>query len=273
MFERTQKSSGTGLAFGMLELIYHSVVRNIRKTHGNAIIGLLQDMSQAALFVGAFYIMFSVLGLRGSAIRGDFLVFLMSGIFLFLTHIKTMGAVLGSEGPTSAMMKHAPMNTVISIIAAAIGALYTQTLSMFVILFIYYVAVTPFEVDDPVGVFSMYLASWFSGVGVGMVFLAMKPWMPGFVKIVSSVYSRANMIASGKMVVANTLPGFMLAMFNWNPLFHSIDQARDAAFINYNTDVSSPTYPVYVALALIMIGLMGEFYTRKNASASWYAKR
>ena len=69
MFERTQKSSGSGLAFGMLELIYHSIVRNIRKTHGNAVIGLLQDMSQAALFVGAFYIMFSVLGLRGAAIR------------------------------------------------------------------------------------------------------------------------------------------------------------------------------------------------------------
>lgn len=41
------------------------------------------------------------------------------------------------------------------------------------------------------------------------------------------------MIASGKMFVANTLPNFMLAMFDWNPLLYTIDQARGFAFINY----------------------------------------
>jgi ABC-type polysaccharide/polyol phosphate export permease len=44
--------------------------------------------------------------------------------------------------------------------------------------------------------------------------------------VFSSICQRANMIASGKMFVANALPGFMLAMFGWNPLFHCIDQAR-----------------------------------------------
>jgi hypothetical protein len=29
---------------------------------------------------------------------------------------------------------------------------------------------------------------------------------------------------------------------------------------------------MYVALALLMIGLMGEFYTRQHASISWGAK-
>ena len=48
---------------------------------------------------------------------------------------------------------------------------------------------------------------------------------------------------------------------------------RGYMFINYNPHNSSLTYPIYVALALVMIGLMGEFYTRNNASASWYARR
>ena len=115
--------------------------------------------------------------------------------------------------------------------------------------------------------------AWLVGVAIGVVFLALKPWFPGFVQIASSIYSRANMIASGKMFVANTLPSYLLAMFDWNPLFHAIDQARGFAFINYNPHYSSISYPLKVAVVLIMIGLMLEFYTRKHASVSWEAGR
>jgi ABC-type polysaccharide/polyol phosphate export permease len=81
------------------------------------------------------------------------------------------------------------------------------------------------------------------------------------------------MIASGKMFLANALPASMIALFEWNPLFHIIDQARGFAFINYNPHYTSWTYALYVSLALTMIGLMGEFYTRRHASASWQARR
>jgi len=106
-----------------------------------------------------------------------------------------------------------------------------------------------------------------------MVFLAIKPWAPDFVQLTSQLYMRANMIASGKMFVANNLPGFMLPYFDWNPLFHTIDQARGFAFINYNPFFSSITYPLVISIACLMVGLMGEFYTRKKASLSWGARR
>jgi len=257
----------------LLLLIYHGSVRHVRKSHGNAVIGLLMNILQTVIFVAAFYVMFQVLGMRGAAIRGDFLLYLMSGIFLFLTFNKTMGAVIASEGPASPMMQHAPMNTIVAIGSAALGTLYIQILSMLVVAGIYHAAVTPITIDDPAGTFAMVLLSWFSGLSIGMVFLAMKPWAPGFVGLVSMIYQRMNMIASGKMFVANMLPGYMLAMFDWNPLFHCIDQARGFTFINYNPHFTSIEYPFYVSIALIMIGLMGEFYTRKFASRSWYARR
>lgn len=273
MFQASTSRSGTMGGLRLLALIYHGSVRHVRKSHGNALVGLLMNILQTVVFVAAFYAMFQVLGLKGAAIRGDFLLFLMSGIFLFLTFNKTMSAVIGSEGPTSPMMQHAPMNTIVAIGSAALGTLYIQLLSMFVVTFIYHAAVTPITVYDPVGAMAMVLLSWFSGLAIGMVFLAMKPWAPGFVGLVSMIFQRMNMIASGKMFVANMLPGSMLAMFDWNPLFHCIDQARGFTFINYNPHFSSIEYPLYVSIALIMVGLMGEFYTRKFASASWYARR
>ena len=257
----------------MLGLIYHSIVREVRKDHRNAVVGLMMNMMQTIVFVAAFYFMFTVLGLKGNAIRGDFLLYIMSGIFLFLTHTKAMGAVLKAEGPASAMMKHAPMNTIVAISSAALASLYIQVLSISVVLYLYHVVFGPITIFQPTSAFGMLLLAWFSGVAVGIVFLSLKPWFPGFVSIASSIYARANMIASGKMFVANTMPGYMLVLFDWNPLFHTIDQARGFAFINYNPHFSNVWYPIQVSLILIMIGLMLEFYTRKNASISWEAAR
>jgi ABC-type polysaccharide/polyol phosphate export permease len=260
-------------AWSMAELIYHATVRNVRQDHGNAVIGLVMNMMQTLILVGAFYLMFSVLGMKGNAIRGNFLLYIMSGIFLFMTHTKAMGAVLKSEGPASPMMQHAPMNTIVAICASSLSTLYIQVLSMAVVLFGYHAVVEPLEVYQPVAAFGMVLLSWWSGMSIGMVFLALKPWAPGTVSVISSVYARANMIASGKMFVANTMPGHILVFFNWNPLFHTIDQARGFAFINYNPHFSNVTYPIILSLVLMFVGLMGEFVTRKAASISWNARR
>lgn len=276
MFQVTSPRSRLGSAIYIAELIYHNSVRAVRKSHGNAFMAIFMNMLQTIVFVMAFYVMFMVLGLRGAALRGDFMIYIMTGIFLYMTHSKTLGAVAGSEGPASPMMQHAPMNTAIAIASAMISTLYIQVLSLVAILFVYDVAFAPgvlLEIFDPIGCLAMILLAWFSGAAIGMVFLAAKPWFPTPVGIISTVYQRANMIASGKMFVANTLPTYMLTMFDWNPLFHCIDQSRGYAFLDYNPRNSSWEYALYLSLVLIMIGLMGEFYTRKHASASWSARR
>ena len=276
MFQKSVPDTRLSSALNIAELIYHNSVRSIRKAHGNALMSILINLMQAALFVLVFYLMFTIMGLKSIAIRGDFLIFLMTGIFLYMTHIKTMGAVVGSEGPASPMMQHAPMNTFIAIVSGMLSTLYIQVLSLIVILFIYDVAFNPFvltEIMNPLACFGMLLLSWLSGAAVGMIFLAIKPWSPTVIMIGSTVYQRANMIASGKMFVANSMPSFMVSMFDWNPLFHTIDQSRGFAFVNYFPRNSNWEYPLILSLVLLLIGLMGEFYTRKHASASWAARR
>ncbi|QYX56940.1 ABC transporter permease [Roseovarius sp. SCSIO 43702] len=273
MFQQVKPRSRTQSAFSILELIYHSIVRDVRKSHGNALLALVMNILQAVIFIAAFYFMFSVLGLRGAALRGDFLLYIMSGIFLFLTHIKAVGAVAGAEGPSSPMMKHAPMNTVVSVTASALGSLYMQLLTLVIVLFVYHVAITPFEVEYPFKAFGAFVLAWFTGVAIGVVLFALKPWFPSFVQIFTTIYQRANMIASGKMFVANALPSYMLAMFDWNPLFHCIDQSRGFVFVNYLPRNSSIEYPLIMGIIFLMLGLLGEFYTRQQASLSWEARR
>ncbi|QCO56587.1 ABC transporter permease [Pseudorhodobacter turbinis] len=273
MFQREARKGPMLTGLGMMELIFHAAVRSVRKNHGNPIIGLLLNIFQTVMLVAVFFLLFQLLGMRGMAIRGDYLLYVMSGIFMFMTHIKALGAVAGCEGPTSAMMKHAPMNTFVAIASAALASLYTQLLSAIVVLYIYHAAFSPISFHNLPGVLGMLLLSWSSGAALGTLLLALKPWQPDAVGIITQLYQRANMIASGKMFVANTMPTSKLAFFDWNPLFHTIDQGRGFTFLNYHPHYSNWEYPLKVTLVVFVIGLMAENFTRKHASISWGAKR
>ena len=254
-------------------LIYHSTVRAIRKSSANPLTGLLTAVLQSVMLIIVFYIMLNLFGLRRNAVRGDYLIYLMTGIFLFLTHTKTMAKVVGSEGPASPIMKHAPMTPFVAVTAAALSVLYIQPLSAGVILFVTHVAIRPVEIDNWPGVFFSYFMAWLSGIAVGLIFLSIKTYAPGVAAIGATIWSRANMVASGKMFVANQLPAYLLPYFTWNPLFHTIDQARGAAFINYNPHVTSALYPLWFSLAVMVIGMMAEFFTRQFASISMASRR
>jgi len=131
------------------------------------VLGLVISILQALVMIVIMYFMMQLFGLRRVAVRGDFMLYVMSGVFMFMTHSKAIGAVSGADGPTSSMMMHAPMNPIISIMGAALSSLYQQVLAASVILFVYHVVWQPITIDQPVGMLAMFMVSWFSGVGIG----------------------------------------------------------------------------------------------------------
>ena len=273
MFAAEQKPSLARGAFKITDLIFHNTVRSVRKGHRDAIFAILANVLQTMVMVLAFYFFIDMLGLRAMAIRGDFLLYVMSGIFVFMVHVKAMAAVASAEGPTSPMMQHLPMSTTVAIWSAAFSALYIQLVAMGVILLGYHLIWTPLEIHQPMGALMIILLAWFSGCAFGAVFLALKPWAPKTVGMVQQIYTRVNMFASGKMFVANQLPVTLVALFSWNPLYHIIDQGRGYIFINYNPLKSNLEYPIIVSVVLLVIGLLGESQTRKHVSLSWTAGR
>jgi ABC-type polysaccharide/polyol phosphate export permease len=273
MFQAENKQS-LWLGFTkLMDLIYHNTVRSVRKGHRDAIFAIATSVLQTLVMILAFFIFMDFMGLRRVALRGDFLLYVMSGIFVFMVHIKAIGAVAGAEGPTSPMMQHLPMTPTVSIWSAALGALYTQFLALSSILLAYHLLWQPLTIDRPVGALGTLFLAWFSGVAIGSVFLAFKPWVPGPVGLAQQIYTRVNMFASGKMFVANQLSSTMVAIFWFNPLFHIIDQGRGYIFINYTPLKTNLTYPIVLSVIFLVMGLIGESYTRKHVSLSWSAGR
>ena len=276
MFEAFKPRSKAAGALQIAELIFHNAARSVRQGHNNAIMAIVMNMAQTVIFTLAFFFMFSLLGMRSAPIRGDYMIFIMSGVFLYMSHIKTMSAVRTAGAALGPMLLHAPMNTAVTILSAMLSTLYIQTITLLTILFIYDTVFAPgvlMTIHQPVKAYGMLLVAWGSGAAIGLVFLAAAPWAPVPIGMATTIYARANMIASGKMFAANMLPPKMLAMFDWNPLFHIIDQARGFAFLNYWPRNSSLEYPLWIILSFVMVGLMMEFYTRRKISASWGARR
>lgn len=273
MFKYKRNQTLLGGAFTTAELVFHAVVRDIRSQHVNAVMAIIVNIVQTLLIVLVFYLIMSFVGTGIAKIRGDLILFLLSGVFLYLTHIKSVKAIAGAGSGNNPMMLHSPMNRMVMLMASAFGTFYTQLFSILIILTLYVILVAPLEIQDPGGAFAMLVLAWFTGCSVGLVFLAIAPWFPRVSAMLTTIYRRLNMVFSGKMFVANALGGFMLSMFAWNPLFHIIDQCRGYIFRNYFPRNTSWEYAMWIGIVLTMIGLMAEFYSRKHVSRSWDARR
>lgn len=254
-------------SFEFIELIFHSVVREVRTQSGSATFGVFKEVANMAIFVGMFYMLYSFLG-RSVAIRGDFMMFLLTGVLLMIVHMKAIGSVRSASTATSAIMQHAPMTVILSILAKSLAGLYLQALAAIIVIMVLWIFGMDLTVRNPSGLVLPIFFSWASGIVVGLVFMLLTPLAPGFMQNFTQLYMRAQMFTSGKFIPAGYLPSSMVGYFSWNPLFHCIDQARLATFVNYNKEVSSMSYAIWFTLVFLLLGLMGEFWSRKNLSKS-----
>ena len=258
-----------GASLTFMELLFHSIVRSARKSSGNATLGLGIEMLQSLIMLAVFFALFTVLGMRSAAIRGDFVIFLLTGIFLFLVHNKAVKSAMSAVSPLGGITLHRPISSLLNLLASVLSGLYLQVLAFAIILLVIHLMRGGLEFYKPAGLIFPFFMAWASGIAIGLMFGVLTPFAPKFIPMLAILYRRANMIASGKMLPANYMSATMITWFDWNPLFHTIDQARGAAFVNYFPRYTNMEYPVYLSLTLVMIAMMIEFWLRKNMSESW----
>lgn len=254
-------------ALEFFDLVFHSIVREVRTQSGNATFGVLKEVSTIGVFLGLFYMIAVFMG-RGAAIRGSVMMFLLTGIILFLTHIKAISSVRAAATASSAIMMHMPMTVILSILTKAFAGLYLQFVAVLVIVLMFWIFGVDLTINDPGGLVLPVFFSWASGISIGMIFMTLAPMFPFVVNTLSPIYQRAQMFTSGKFIPAAYMPPTMVGWFSWNPLFHTIDQARVATFINYNSDVTNMSYPIWFTIVGLLFGLMGEFWAKNTLSKS-----
>lgn len=256
-----------GAAF--LSVLYHATVRDIRSAHANAFIAIGSEIVQALVLVILIMVFLNALNIGQLMVRGNAMLSVLTGVFLFLVHTRAFSRVIASAAKAGKMVRHRSTPPVLLYLSAALASLYIQILALMVMLFATHVLFEPVMIDAPPRAALAVGLAWFSGLGTGVLAVSLRPYAPKLLQIAAQFYARSNMFFSGKMVLASGLSATVLQYFLWNPLFHTIDQARGAVFINYTATVTNLFYPFATGALCLLLGLMiGQRSNRLAPSAA-----
>jgi len=255
------------------ELLFHTTVRNVRRESVNPIIAILYQVMTSIILIVVFIFFIRVLGTRTIAIRGNEIQFVMVGVQLFMVHNAAMGAVAGGLNVRDPMTLHTHITHFLLIMAAGFSTLYIQILAMLIIYPVVHVLIEPIAFQSFKGFCYALFLSWGTGIGLGYVIGGLQPYAPRIMGLFMIMYARANMIFSGKMLVANSVTAAMLPYFYWNPLFHTIDYSRGSSFINYTPRLTNINYPLTIMIILIVIGFLLQKNARDKVSVSWGTRK
>lgn len=244
-------------------LIWALTVRALREASGGAMLGVMRGILMAAAFCFAFYIFMTFFGLGGLTVRGDMMVFILIGVGFFFMMKFTMIAAMQAMQKSWNLSQHPHLSPVIFVYAESLAVLYNWTIAIMVIYLANGLVKGSFDLQDPIMFFPTFLLCWLIGVGVGMVLGFLLFYFSWFM-MVKRILFKLMFFTSGKFTNANLIPGDMLPIFLWNPLFHLIDQMRDAAFVNYTAHHTNMLYPLIVSFLFLVTGHILHDYMLRN---------
>ncbi|GIX15796.1 MAG: ABC transporter permease [Paracoccaceae bacterium] len=257
-----------GGALRLIEVLKATVVHVIRQETGRSALGFVSAMTRPLILLATFMVIIEVMGVRGIAIRGNTVTFLMTGIICFLTHVTAVQKVAAALRKARGFMHHAPASLALFVFAQAVGALYLNLLAGLGVWLVAELSGHGLGILHPAGMILPYLLSWASGVGVGMILLALSHHAPTAAEVTAAVYTRVQFFTCGKFWAANIMPIGLVDYAVWNPLLHTIDQMRGAAFVNYTPQHTELGYPAIFTAVVLVIGFMLEWRLRHGLSLS-----
>lgn len=234
-------------------LLWALIVRNLREAAGGAAVGFLKGVLMALGFCLLFYFFMKFFRLTGLTVRGDLMIFILIGVGFFFAMKFTMTASMKAMRASWQMAAHPHLSSIIFVYADSLAVFYNWFLALVAIFLGNALFTGKMELQDPVMFFPLFFITWLTGMGLGMV-LGFLMFYFSWAAMVKRILFKLMFFTSGKFTNANLIPGDMLPIFLWNPLFHLIDQMRGAAFVNYTAHKTNLVYPTVFAIALLLAG-------------------
>ena len=246
-------------------LVYSLVVRDLRTEHKNAALGILISVAQPLVAGLIFYAFMALLGGGMGKVRGDDLTFVLLGFVVFFMHVRTVAQV--TNALREDMLNHQRLSPFLLVTVKGISAGYKIILALLILIALNYLLRGVYEMHNLLRFILVIFWCWLGGIAVGILFMAAVRYL-SWGGILQTVYIRVMFFTSGKFFVANMIGSDWRIFMDWNPLFHLLDQSRDASFLNYTARTTNMEYPIIVYLAILVIAMLVEHFVRTNYSQS-----
>jgi capsular polysaccharide transport system permease protein len=238
------------------------VLRETRATFGTTQFGYLWAIVTPCAGVAVLAAIFSAVG-RQSPFGASLALFFATGILTLEFFNKLSNSLMMTFDANNALLTYPLIKETDTLFARLILISATY----FVIMLILFSGLVQFNLADwpahPEELVQAFVAIALLGFGFGTLNAVLISLLDSW-RHIEKILTRPLFFISGIFYVPSGLPTEVISILKWNPVLHLVEWMRTGYYPNYNSIVLDKTYPLGIAMILILFGLAGERIYRKK---------
>lgn len=238
------------------------VLRETRATFGTSQIGYLWAIITPTIGVAFLVFVFSLIG-RQAPFGASLALFFATGLLTLEYFNKLSNTLMMTFDANKALLTYPVIKATDALFARLILISVTYVLIMLLFyggLILLGLSGTPDALHELMLAFAV---TGLLGFGFGTLNAAIVSLWETWAQI-EKVLTRPLFFLSGIFYLPSMLPPEAIAVLSWNPVLHLVEWMREGYYPNYDSAVLDRSYPVGIALGLILLGLTGERLFRKK---------
>jgi capsular polysaccharide transport system permease protein len=192
------------------------------------------------MWIGGTYSVFSWVG-RQAPVYTDLVTFMISGLIPFLAFRLVIGAMSRVNGLVRSLLIFPRVTRDHAAIAMALVELANAFIIFSMVAGLNFLVLGNWELDNPLQFAAGVVLAWMLGAAYGYLFSTLALIDVTF-QFVAGPLLRPAIFLSAIFFVANELPEKLFNVFQYNPVLHAVEFARDGMLFHYQSRVADPGY-------------------------------
>jgi ABC-type polysaccharide/polyol phosphate export permease len=243
-----------------LYIILSLARREVASRFGESAFGYTWTYVAPLVWIGSAYFGFSILG-RRAPVYTDVITFIISGLIPFLAFRLVIGAMGRVNGSVRGLVIFPTVTREHAAIAMGLVELGNSFVIFGFIAGLNYVIFGNWELENPLQFIAGVVLCWGLGAAYGYLFSTLAVINVTF-QYIAGPLLRPAIFLSGIFFVANELPQKMLGAFQYNPVLHAVEFARDGMLFHYQSRIADPLYVILWIFGIFAVAFTIKFLRR-----------
>ncbi len=237
------------------------ILRETRSTFGTSSFGYIWAIVTPTASIALLVFIFSLVG-RQPPFGSSLALFFATGVLTLQFYNELSGKLMTVFNANRALLTYPVIKDVDTLLARGMLIMITYLLIMlafYLALFMLGLTRLPAYIEQ---LLCAFFATALLGLGMGVTNAVIVSMWDTWIQI-EKVITRPLFFISGVFYVPSHMPSEVISVLQWNPVLHLVEWFREGFYPNYNSLVLDRSYPFYLGISLLLVGLAGERFFRK----------
>lgn len=249
-----QRPGRNGPSWPHMRAISALILREMGSSYGRNPGGYIWAVVEPLGMILFLSVGFSLM-LRSPSLGNSFVLYYASGYLPFILFQKSARVVMNALRFSSNLLTYPTVTWIDAITARFVLCVLTETLVSYLLLGGILMVVDMTVIIDFTPIILAYTISALMGLGFGLINCVISAFVPIYTTV-WNILTRPLMLASGVIVMHESLPSSMKVVSWYNPLTHITATARSGIYVNYEPHFTNLGYPIAIGLITTAFGLL-----------------